>query len=82
MTVFLVSPYYTFSKYLSAWGTVLLNDDHKTKHRSQMISKDGMKVLLATILLRISDVVRRKQAQKSHWVTDWLKLFVIFQKKI
>jgi len=29
----------------------------------------------------MSDIVSRKQAQKSHWATDWLKLFVIFQQK-
>jgi len=36
--------YYTFSKYLSVWGKVLLNDNHKTKHPSQLIPKDGMRV--------------------------------------
>jgi len=36
-------------------------------------------VSLSTTAPRISDIVRRKQAQKFHWVTDWLKLFVIFQ---
>jgi len=30
----LIWSYYTFSKYLSVWGRVLFNDDHKTKHRS------------------------------------------------
>ena len=35
----------------------------------------------STAVPRISDIVRRKQAQKSHWVTCWLKLFVIFQLK-
>jgi len=36
---------------------------------------------LPTTLHRLSDIVRRKHAQKSRWVTEWLKFFVIFQKK-
>ena len=40
-----------------------------------------MRLSLSTTVPRISDIVRRKQAQKFHWVTDWLKLSVIFQKK-
>jgi len=38
-------------------------------------------ISLSTTVPRLSDIVRRKHAQKSHWVTDWLKLFVIFQQK-
>jgi len=40
-----------------------------------------MEVYLSTAVSIISDIVRRKQEQKSHRVTDWLKLFVIFQQK-
>jgi len=73
--------YYAFSKYLSVWGRVLLNYDLKTKHRSRLIPKDDMRLLISTTFPRIADIALRKQAQKSRWVTDWLKLFVIFQQK-
>jgi len=71
--------YYGFSKYLSVWGRVLPND--KTKHRSQSSPKDDMRVALSIPVPRISDIVSRKQAQKSQWVAEWLKLFVILQWK-
>jgi len=35
---------------------------------------------LSTTLPRISDIVGRKQAQRSHGVTDWLKLFAIIER--
>jgi len=60
---------------------VIINDDRNIKHRSPLIPKDNMRVYLSTTVPRISDIVRRKHAQKSHRVTDWLKLFVIFQEK-
>ena len=69
--------YYTFSGYLSVWGRILLKI-HKTKQWSRLIPKDDMRVSLSTTVPRMSDIVHRKQAQKYHWVTGWLKLFVIF----
>jgi len=69
------------SKYLSGNGKVLFNDDHKTKQRSRLIPKDDIRVPLLATAPRISYIVRIKQAQKSHWVTEWLKLFVTFQQK-
>jgi len=69
-------------KYLSVWGKVLLSDEHKTKHWSRLIPiKDDMRISLSSTVPIISDILRRKQAQKSHWVTDSLKLFVILKKK-
>ena len=65
--------------FIYVWGRFLLNDDHKTKHQYRVIPRADIRVSLSTTLHRISDIVRRKQAQNSHWVTDWLKLFVIFQ---
>jgi len=62
---------YTFSKCLYAGGRILINDDHKTRHRSQLIPKDDKRVSLSTTLPRILEIVRRKQAQKSHRVA-WL----------
>jgi len=35
--------YYTFSKYFSVWGRVLLNGDCKIKHRSWLVPKDDMR---------------------------------------
>ena len=51
------------------------------KHQTRLIPKDDMRVCLSTTFPRISDIVGRKHAQKSHWVIDWLKLLVIFQQK-
>ena len=73
--------YHTFSKYLSVWARVLHRDHHKTKHRSRLIPKDDMRVFLSTTVPRITDIMRGKQAQSSHRVTERLKLFVIFQQK-
>jgi len=38
---------------------------HKAKYQSQLIPKDDMRVSLSTTVPRISDIVRRKQTQKS-----------------
>ena len=48
---------------------------------SQMITWDQLFQPLFLESQILMDTVHRKQAQKSHWVTDWLKLFAIFQKK-
>jgi len=45
---------------------VLLSDDHKTNYRSLQIPKHDMRVSLSTTVPRISDILRRKQGQKSH----------------
>ena len=41
----------------------------KTKHRTRLILKDDMRVALSTTAPRISEIVRGKQAQKSHLLT-------------
>ena len=61
---------YISKKYFPVWSKVLLNDDHKPKHRTQLIPKD-MRVSLSTTVPRMSNTVPRKKAQKSHWVTGW-----------
>ena len=38
----------------------------KTKLRSRLVPKDDMRVALSTTAPRISEIVRGKQAQKSH----------------
>ena len=38
----------------------------KTKLRSRLVPKDDMQVALSTTAPRISEIVRGKQAQKSH----------------
>jgi len=50
----------------------------KTKHRFRLVPKDDMSVSLSTTIPRISDIMRRKQAQKSHRVTYWLELFISY----
>ena len=61
---------YIFSGYLSVWGRVLLKN-HKTKQRCRLIPKDDVRVSLSTTVPRMSDIVRRKQAQK-YSITEWL----------
>jgi len=52
-----------------------------TKYLSRLIPKDDIRVSLSTTVPRVSDIMRRKQRQRSHWVTERLKLFVIIQKR-
>ena len=72
--------YYTSSKYLPVWSRVIIKDDYNIKHRTRLIPKMIWECLSNTVP-GIADIVHRKHAQKSHWVIDWLKLFVIFQQK-
>jgi len=68
-------------KYSSVLGRVLLNDDHKTNHRSRLVTKDNTRVSLSTSVPRISDIVRRKQAKKGS-LSGWLvKIVCHFSKK-
>jgi len=73
--------YYTFSRYLSVWGRVLI-EIHETKHRSRLIPKDDMRVSLSTTVPRMSDIVRKKQAQKYPWVTGWLRLSFLNRREM
>jgi len=50
------------------------------KHRSRLIPINDMRVSSSTIAPRLSNIAHGKQAQKSHGVTDWLELFVLFNK--
>ena len=50
---------------------------NKTKHGSRIVPMDDRRASLSTTVPRISDIVRRKQAQKSHWL---FKIVSHFQK--
>ena len=41
----------------------------KTKLRTRLVPKDDMRVALSMTVPRISEIVRGKQAQRSHWLT-------------
>ena len=74
----------TFSKYLYVWGRVFLMMTTKQNidHRSRLIPKDDMRVSLSTTVSRKSNLVRRKQARKTHyWVTDWFEIVCHFSEK-
>ena len=47
----------------------------KTKHGSRIVPMDDRRASLSTTVPRISDIVRRKQAQKSHWLFEIVSHF-------
>jgi len=63
------------------WRRILFVDDHNAKRRSILVAKDDVSVAPSNTVPRISNIVARKQVQKSHLVTDWLKLFVNYWEK-
>jgi len=66
--------YYTFSKYLSVWGKVLFNDNHKTKHRS--VDSQKWHESLFQLLFPESQIlwVKNKHKGLTEWLTGWNSL--------
>jgi len=70
-----------FSKYLYARGRVLLNETIKQNIDLDWFPKMTWEYLFQPLVPENKMCMHRKQARKTHWVTDWFEIVCHFSEK-